>query len=184
MSFRKFASKLRIPHGDTESPRVSPPYPVVVGPSRCPHATNSGQFAAQHTSICGVNFRSLVSSHYLRVPTLANVKHLTYPTNWRSIVTRILALGAAALTVFLAVGFAATSEARACGGFFDVACNVGKSIEKAAQDVGRAIEKSAQDTGKTIDKAAQDIAHSPTNPCKLNPDLPQCRYVSGEEPKQ
>ena len=48
------------------------------------------------------------------------------------------------------------SQAGACGGPWDVACNVGKAIEKGVQDAGKTLEKAGQDTGKTVEKAAQD----------------------------
>ena len=62
-------------------------------------------------------------------------------------------------------------EASDCGGFWDVACNVGaavkkgvqdtgKTVEKAAQDTGKTAEKAVQDTGKTIEKAAHDTGHA------------------------
>lgn len=47
-------------------------------------------------------------------------------------------------------------DANACGGPWDIACNVGATLQKAAQDTGRTLEKAGQDTGKTIEKAAQD----------------------------
>jgi hypothetical protein len=49
-----------------------------------------------------------------------------------------------------------SNTAAACGGPWDVACNVGKAIEKGAQDTGKTVEKAAQDTGKTVEKAGQD----------------------------
>jgi hypothetical protein len=51
----------------------------------------------------------------------------------------------------------------ACGGWLDVACNVGKAIEKAAQDTAKTVEKAAQDTGKTLEKAAQDTGRALEN---------------------
>jgi hypothetical protein len=96
--------------------------------------------------------------------------------------------GLAALTGMLFFVPASFSPANACGGIFDIGCNVGKIIERAAQDTGKTIEKSAQDVGKSIEKSAQDagktgekavrdheLAQSPTDPCKLNPALPQCK---------
>ena len=35
----------------------------------------------------------------------------------------------------------------ACGNIFDIACNVGKAIEKGAQDVGKAVEQAAKNIG-------------------------------------
>jgi len=69
----------------------------------------------------------------------------------------------------------------ACGGIFDVKCNLekgglspsnigkqtekavqdtGNTVEKAAHDTGHTVEKAAQDTGKTIEKAAHDTGHT------------------------
>jgi hypothetical protein len=67
--------------------------------------------------------------------------------------------------LLIAIG---TASASACGGFWDVGCNVGKAIEKAAQDTGKAIEKATQDTGKAIEngvhgvgKTIESIAQNP-----------------------
>jgi hypothetical protein len=46
-------------------------------------------------------------------------------------------------------------SASACGGPFDVACNVGKAVEKGAHDAGKAIEKGAHDTGKAAEVAME-----------------------------
>jgi hypothetical protein len=55
------------------------------------------------------------------------------------------------------IGLALNSpSAFACGGWLDVACNVGKTVEKAVQDTGKTVEKATQDTGKTVEKATQD----------------------------
>ncbi len=68
-----------------------------------------------------------------------------------------LLIGASALTISLT---AATTSSSACGGFWDVGCNVGKAIEKAAQDTGRAVEKGLHDTGRALEKAAQDTGRA------------------------
>jgi hypothetical protein len=57
------------------------------------------------------------------------------------------------LLAFVLVG---AGSAKACGGWADIACNVGKAVEKGAQDTGKTIEKAGQDTGKTVEKAGQD----------------------------
>src|SRR5690349_1704395 len=44
------------------------------------------------------------------------------------------------------------STAIACGGPFDVACNVGKAIEKAGQDVGR-------EGGRIINQGRTDLSN-------------------------
>lgn len=49
-----------------------------------------------------------------------------------------------------------SSAVAACGGPWDVACNVGQAVQKAVQDTGKTVEKAAQDTGKTVEKTAQD----------------------------
>lgn len=58
----------------------------------------------------------------------------------------------------------------ACGGVFDVGCNLshgglspsnlGKQAEKAGQDIGHTAEKAGQDVGHTAEKAGQDIGHT------------------------
>lgn len=48
------------------------------------------------------------------------------------------------------------SDAIACGGFWDTACNIGKAVEKGVQDVGKGAEQTVQDVGKTAEKAVQD----------------------------
>jgi hypothetical protein len=82
--------------------------------------------------------------------------------------TRLIAIALAA------IGLSA-GTASACGGFFDVACNVGKVIEKATQDTGKAIEKATHDTGKAIEKATQDVGKTiesvAKNPVEI---LPVC----------
>ncbi|KAG5183318.1 hypothetical protein JKP88DRAFT_255868 [Tribonema minus] len=58
-----------------------------------------------------------------------------------------------------ALGAACTlslQDAVACGGPWDVACNIGAAVEKGAQDAGAAIEKGVQDAGTAIEKGVQD----------------------------
>src|SRR5262245_4815002 len=40
--------------------------------------------------------------------------------------------------------------AYACGGLWDVGCNIGKTLERAVQDTGKTIEKGAHDVGHTL----------------------------------
>jgi hypothetical protein len=47
-----------------------------------------------------------------------------------------------------------------CGGPLDIACNTGKTLEKAAHDTGHTVEKAAHDTGHTVEKAAHDTGHT------------------------
>jgi hypothetical protein len=60
------------------------------------------------------------------------------------------------------------------------ALDIGKTIEKSLRDTGHAIEKATQDTGKAIEKGTHDAGkaieteHSPSDPCKTTPKLPQC----------
>jgi len=65
--------------------------------------------------------------------------------------TTILRFGFPILLLFIL-----SSESNACGGWTDLACNIGKVVEKAAQATGRTIEKSPRDIGKTVEKSAQD----------------------------
>jgi hypothetical protein len=79
------------------------------------------------------------------------------------------------LLAFCALVLSQESQA----GVFDrVFRDAGKTIEKSVQDVGKTIEKSAQDAGKTIEKPII-IEHSPSDPCKNNPQLPQCKDIEG-----
>ena len=48
---------------------------------------------------------------------------------------------AALLFAGIAAATMAPLSAHACGGFWDVACNVGKTIEKAGQDIGNDIKR-------------------------------------------
>ena len=70
------------------------------------------------------------------------------------------------MTALLRFGFSIlfsfflSSETNACGGWADLACNIGKAIEKATQATGRAVEKSAHDTGHAIEKAAHDTGNA------------------------
>ncbi|MDK4723386.1 DUF4157 domain-containing protein [Rhizobium sp. CNPSo 3968] len=50
-----------------------------------------------------------------------------------------------------------STSAYACGGPLDVACNVGKAIEKGAQDTGKTVEKGAQDTQRSLSDALNRI---------------------------
>jgi hypothetical protein len=52
--------------------------------------------------------------------------------------------------------------------------DAGKSIDQSAKDVGKAIEKGLHDTRTTLDKGTQDVEQSPSDPCRNNPNLPQC----------
>jgi hypothetical protein len=61
-----------------------------------------------------------------------------------------------AFLVLLFAAGAISNQAYACGGPWDIACNVGKTIEKGAHDTGKAIEKGAHDTGKSVEKGAHD----------------------------
>jgi hypothetical protein len=91
-----------------------------------------------------------------------------------------------AIVVTIAFSVSGAFTAASACNLFDLTCNVGKSIEKSLQDVGKSVERRAQDTGHSIEKGAQDtgkpnefgqrgeVAQSPTNPCKVNPTLPQC----------
>jgi len=72
---------------------------------------------------------------------------------------------------------AASSETHA-GWLEKVTRDVGKTIEKSVQDVGKAIEKGTHDVGKEIENpAGPQTEHSPSDPCKNNPQLPQCDAV-------
>jgi hypothetical protein len=51
-------------------------------------------------------------------------------------------------------------------------------FDRVFRDAGKTIEKSAQDAGKTIEKPII-IEHSPSDPCKNNPQLPQCKDIEG-----
>ena len=67
------------------------------------------------------------------------------------------------LIAMAALGFFVTCMVRpahACGGFWDIACNIGKLIEKGTSDTGHAIEKGAHDVGNTVEKAAQDAGNA------------------------
>src|SRR5260370_29941116 len=56
------------------------------------------------------------------------------------------------LFILLAIIAISGSKVSACGGPFDIACNVGQTIEKAGQDVGR-------EGGKIIDQARTDVGN-------------------------
>jgi hypothetical protein len=60
------------------------------------------------------------------------------------------------LTAFLA----GAGGANACGGWADVACNVGKAAEKAVHDTGNAAQTAGQQIGETVEKAAHDIGNT------------------------
>jgi hypothetical protein len=62
---------------------------------------------------------------------------------------KLLLIAAAILAVAL------VKPATACGGWFDLPCNVGAALEKAAQDTGKTLEKAAQDIGKTGESIAR-----------------------------
>jgi hypothetical protein len=55
---------------------------------------------------------------------------------------------------------AMTTQAYACGGWLDVACNVGQAIQKGAQDTGHALETATHDTGNAIQKGTSDTGHA------------------------
>lgn len=58
--------------------------------------------------------------------------------------------------------------------------NVGKSIEKSAQDVGKAIERGAHDVGRPVENPGRpESEQSPSDPCRNNPQLPQCEALEG-----
>jgi hypothetical protein len=73
---------------------------------------------------------------------------------------------------FCAVVMTAVSIAEASA--IDWLKDTGKTIEKSVKDVGHAAEKAVQDAGKAIGKGTQDVEQSPSDPCRNNPDLPQC----------
>ena len=51
-----------------------------------------------------------------------------------------------------AIILSSSLPALGCGGFLDVACNVGKAIEKGAQDIGR-------EGGKIVNQARKDVGN-------------------------
>ena len=77
--------------------------------------------------------------------------------------------------VWLALNSSSTVSA---GWFSD---SVGKTIEKSAQDVGKSIDKiqSDRDAGRPIQ--VPQIEQSPSNPCKINPALPQCKDLGTDD---
>jgi hypothetical protein len=80
--------------------------------------------------------------------------------------------------IFLAC-IAVPSPAKA--GFLDrITIDVGKTIEKSVQDTGKAIEKGVNDAGHAIEKPTT-IEHAPSDPCKTNPGLPQCKDLQAPE---
>jgi hypothetical protein len=62
-----------------------------------------------------------------------------------------------------------SSGALACGGFFDIACNVGRTIGKAVQDAGKTVEKAAHDVGNTVGK---EISLTPVREYLRAKDIP------------
>lgn len=52
------------------------------------------------------------------------------------------------------------TKSYACGGWYDVGCNVGQAIQKGVQDTGHTVEKAAHDTGTTVQTGAQDTGHT------------------------
>jgi hypothetical protein len=60
------------------------------------------------------------------------------------------------IAIALVANGLSAGAASACGGFWDVGCNVGKVIEKATQDTGKAIEEGVHGLGKTIESVAKN----------------------------
>jgi hypothetical protein len=56
------------------------------------------------------------------------------------------------ITLFFFVSSAST--ALACGGAFDISCNIGHAIEKGVHDAGHAAEKAVEDAGHAVGDAA------------------------------
>lgn len=81
--------------------------------------------------------------------------------------------------LFFALLFSQDAQA---GLFDNVTRDVGKTIEKSVQDVGKAIEKGTHDVGKTIqNRDRPETEQSPSDPCRSNPQLPQCDGLHGNE---
>jgi hypothetical protein len=67
-----------------------------------------------------------------------------------------------ARSIAFALGVAAcvsTSAAFACGGFFDVACNVTHG-GMSPGNIQKQVEKAGQDTVNTVAKSGQDVANA------------------------
>ena len=74
------------------------------------------------------------------------------------------------------------SQQAQAGLFDNAARDVGKTIEKSVQDVGKSIEKGAHEVGKTIQNPDRpETEQSPSDPCRSNPQLPQCDGLHGNE---
>ena len=61
---------------------------------------------------------------------------------------------------WLLASVGSSTIAYACGGPFDIACNVGHAIEKGAHDAGNAGQTAVQQTGNAIEKGAHDAGNA------------------------
>lgn len=67
------------------------------------------------------------------------------------------------MVAFIAILLSASAmsnAALACGGPLDVACNVGKTLEKGAQDAGHGLENGTHDVGHTLENGVHDVGHT------------------------
>jgi hypothetical protein len=68
-----------------------------------------------------------------------------------------------------------------CGGFFDIACDIGKTIEKGANDTGKTIEKAAHDTGHATEKAAHDVGKAVEKATGTKPLEPLREWLAAKD---